>query len=453
MKSPTIPLVAGLAFTLLVIGGYAFYTLRSVGRMREVQTSIVDRNRMGSLQLIRIQNELNSLGLSMRDMLDESQGYPLEAWAAPLSRVRENLEDAIAREAGLSRRSSQAILTAAFADFWRSSDAAIALARQGERTKALEMVRGTLQPRLEALSSQTARLLVSNNEEESKAGEQVRELYAEIERSAYLLLAVSLALILLTSVGLIRSNRRLFAQLSTLAEQRRELAQQLISTQESTFRAISRDLHDEFGQILTALGAVLRRAQKHAPDSTFHEASVVVQGTLEKIRSLSQSLQPVILDEQGLVAAVAWHIAGFERHTGISVKYRGPEGATEVDLPAMKAVHVFRILQEAMNNAAKHAGVTELEVRLECRAVPRVNAGPGIKGVLSLSVIDEGRGLTATRSDGVGLAGMRERAALLGGTLTIEPALASGRGTCVSVQIPLAVEPAVETEVSSHGSH
>ena len=226
MKSPTIPLVAGLAFTLLVIGGYAFYTLRSVGRMREVQTSIVDRNRMGSLQLIRIQNELNSLGLSMRDMLDESQRYPLEAWAAPLSRVRENLDDAIAREALLSQgiRSPQqtAFLTASFADFWRNCDTAISLARRGERPKALDMVRGTLQPRLEALSSLTARLLVSNNEEESKAGGQVRALYAEIERNAYLLLGLSLAMILLTSTGLIRSNRQLFAQLSTLAEQRRE---------------------------------------------------------------------------------------------------------------------------------------------------------------------------------------------------------------------------------------
>ena len=251
MKSPTIPLVTGLAFTLLVIGGYAFYTLRSVGRMREVQTSIVDRNRLGSLQLIRIQNELNSLGLAMRDMLDESQRYPLEAWVAPLARVRENLDDAITREAQLAQgiRSPQqaSYLTNAFADFWRACDMAIGLARGGERPKALAMVRGTLQPRLEALSSLTARLLVSNHEEESKAGEKVRALYAEIERNAYLLLGLSVAMILLTSTGLIRSNRRLFAQLSTLAEQRRGLAQQLIATQESTFRAISRDLHDEFG--------------------------------------------------------------------------------------------------------------------------------------------------------------------------------------------------------------
>ena len=449
MKSPTIPLVAGLAFTLLVIGGYAFYTLRSVGRMREVQTSIVDRNRMGSLQLIRIQNELNSLGLAMRDMLDQSQRYPLEAWMAPLTRVRENLDDAIAQEARLSQgiRSPQqtAFLTASFADFWRACDTALALARGGESLKALDMVRGTLQPRLEALNSLTARLLVSNNEEESKAGGQVRVLYAEIERNAYLLLGLSLLMILLTSTGLIRSNRRLFAQLSTLAEQRRELTQQLISTQESTFRTISRDLHDEFGQILTALGAMLRRAQSHAPDSIFHEqtqeAGVIVQGTLEKIRSLSQSLQPVLLEEQGLVAAVAWHLAGFERHTGIAVQYRGP--ASGIDLPARKAIHVFRILQEAMNNAARHAKVMDLEVRLEAA-----------NGFLSMTITDEGRGIGAAKSDGVGLVGMRERAALLGGTLAITPVLPSGRGTRVSLQLPLTAADAAPPQpagVRQHG--
>ena len=97
MESPTGRLVAGLAFTLVVIGAYAAYTLNSVSRMRELQTRIVDRNRRASLQLIRIQNDLNSLALSMRDMLDPGEGYPLAAWKAPLRRIRQNLEDAIAR--------------------------------------------------------------------------------------------------------------------------------------------------------------------------------------------------------------------------------------------------------------------------------------------------------------------------------------------------------------------
>jgi signal transduction histidine kinase len=164
-----------------------------------------------------------------------------------------------------------AYLRSSFDEFWRTCDTMFERAVQGNESGAREMVRGTLQPRQEALSALTARLLVANNEEEARGGTQVREIYAGIESTAYRFLAVSVVLTILMGAGIIRSNRALFRQLSELAEQRSELARQLISTQESTLRAISRDLHDEFGQILTALGAMLRRATRLAPDSSFKE--------------------------------------------------------------------------------------------------------------------------------------------------------------------------------------
>ena len=166
-----------------------------------------------------------------------------------------------------------------------------------------------------------------------------------------------------------------------------------------------------------------------------------MQATLEKIRSLSQSLQPVILTEQGLVAAVAWHLAGFEKHTGIAVQYNGPE--SDVSLPPLMAVHVFRILQEAVNNVARHAAVRELEVRLETT-----------DGLLRMTITDEGRGLVDKKSDGMGLVGMRERAALLGGTLTVTPVHPTGRGTRVSLELPLlpAESMTLHTEEQQYGS-
>lgn len=447
MKSPTVRLLAGLAFAMLVISGYAFYTLRSVWQMREMQNSTIDRNRRASLQLLRIQNELNSLGLAMRDMLDNAGRYPLEAWGPPLARLRLSLDDAIAREAALAQphRSLQqtAFLTASFGQFWRAADEALALAGRGEQARALELVRHTLQPKQEALSAMTARLLVNNYDQDSKAAEQVTAIYAQIERNAYWLLGLSLALIGITGGGLIHSNRRLFARLSQLAEQRSELARQLISTQESTFRAISHDLHDEFGQILTALGAMLRRAQLQAPDSRFaaqtQEASEVVQETLVKIRSLSQSLQPVILEEQGLAAAIEWHVAGFERQTGIAVQYRPP--ARSFELPEAKAIHVFRILQESLNNVARHAEVDAVQVAMEVTGTQ-----------LRLTVEDRGVGLSVASRPGVGLAAMRERAALIGGVLTVEAAAESpSPGTRVTLELPL--EPATATQAIAEAHH
>lgn len=433
MTSPTSRLVAGLAFTLLVISAYALYTLRSVSRLRETQTRVVDRNRQASLQLLRIQGELNTLGLTVREMLDETLGYPLEAWQAPLARARENLEDALRREAALSqglRAPQQSVyLSATLAEFWRATDEALNAARQGDRRRALTLVRDSLQPGLAAVNAVTARWLVDSNDEEARASEQVRSLFGEIERNAYVFLALSIGLIVLTSVGLIRSNRSHFAQLTALADQRSELARQLIATQESMFRSISRDLHDEFGQILTALGALLRRAQKHAPDSALQaqtqEASAIVQGTLQRIRSLSQSLQPVILEEQGLVPAIEWHLAGFERHTGIHVQYRGPAAA--IDLHPSQSIHVFRILQEALNNVARHAQVADVEVGLHVDGTR-----------ITLIVSDQGAGVRENAPQGLGLAAMRERAGLIGGKLTLARMESTGGGTVVTLEAPLA---------------
>jgi len=436
MKTPTPALVAGLVFTLLIMGAYAAHALFSVARMRHVQTGIVERNRKGSLQLIRIQNDLNALALAMRDMLENkgsSSEYPLLAWKAPLARIHQNLDDAIRKEATLSegRRSPEqaAYLRTSFDEFWRSCDEMLARATAGDDDGARSLVRSRLQPSQEALAALTARLLVENNEEEARGGSQVSTIYEGIEANAYRFLILSVVLIVLMSYAVIRTNRSIFSQLSDLADQRSELARQLITTQESTFRAISRDLHDEFGQILTALGALLRRANRLAPDNSFREqvreAEVAVQGTLENIRSLSQSLQPVILEEQGLKAAIEWHLPVFERQTGIQVHYDPPSNwPADLDNRSAASIHVFRVLQESLNNVARHSGAASVHVSLQATETE-----------IALVVSDNGRGFPQTLRPGVGLAAMRERAALIGGDIRIEP-VAEPSGTRITLRVP-----------------
>jgi signal transduction histidine kinase len=366
----------------------------------------------------------------MRDMLDNRDRYPLEAWSSPLERVRQNLDDAIRKEAALAQgrraEDQSRYLTASFEEFWRATSRMFDVARTGGEAKARQLVRDTLQPQQEALSALVARLLVQNNDEESRASSQVAAIFSSIERNANWFLGLSMVLITLTSVGVIRSNRVLFVQLEGLAEQRRELARQLISTQESTFRAISRDLHDEFGQILTALGAMLRRADRKAPSAEFREqvqeTAAVVQGTLERIRGLSQSLQPVILEEQGLLPAIEWHLPVFERQTGIRVHYRQPE--QRLDLRSDRAIHVFRVLQEALNNVARHADVQDVRVMLDAGS-----------SSLRLTIEDAGRGIPEPIRPGVGLTAMRERAELIGGALSVTRG--ERGGTRVTLQAPI----------------
>jgi signal transduction histidine kinase len=236
--------------------------------------------------------------------------------------------------------------------------------------------------------------------------------------------------ILITSLYLIRANRQLFNQLAVLSKQRSELAQTLISTQESTLRHISRELHDEFGQILTAMGAMLARARNLAPEGSamrndLLEIRKIAQDALDKVRSLSQALHPVMLEEAGLEQTIEWYLQMVEKQTGIEISYEKSGNAFPISGNA--AVHVYRVLQEALNNVARHSGAKHVWVRL--RFTP---------SGLELDVEDHGAGFVLGRSrQGLGLVAMRERAELLEGTLSFRRPT-SGSGTVVRLEVPRA---------------
>ena len=101
-RSPTPGLILGLIITLAAVVTYSWYITRQISGLRELQNNIADRNRKDSLQLLRIQNDLNSMALGMRDMLDNEEPYPLTAWDAQFQRIRTDLEDALRREEQLA---------------------------------------------------------------------------------------------------------------------------------------------------------------------------------------------------------------------------------------------------------------------------------------------------------------------------------------------------------------
>src|SRR5215470_16481042 len=296
--------------------------------LRQLQNEMVDRNRRDSLQLLRIQNDLNSAALAMRDMLDTAGPYPLTAWSAQFGRMRTDLDAGLRLEeelAGLGRSPEQRkYLAQSLTQFWDAVDRMFALAAERKEEEAREQIRLTLQARLQALTTSVSRLLVENNEGEQQAAAQIAEIYRGVQRQLYLFLGATLAAIALTSLYLIRSNRQIFARLEDLSAQRSELAQKLIATQESTLRHISRELHDEFGQVLTAIGSLLGRLGKQAPEGSplrndLQEVREIAQSTLNNIRGLSQALHPVLLEEAGLESTLDWYIPTVERQTGIAI--------------------------------------------------------------------------------------------------------------------------------------
>ena len=442
-RSPTFGLLLGLLITLSAVLAYSVYITWQITGLRKLQTELVDRNRKDSLQLLRIQNDLNLLAVAMRDMVSSNEPYPLTAWSAQFDRIRTDLDDAMrleARYASVSRTPEQnAFLSRQLTQFWDAVDRVFELAREGKEKEARQQIQLSLQERQAALSTAVARLLVENSESEEQAGQRIVEIYDRVRRQVYVFLAATLLAIILTSLSLLRWNRRLFHRLAEISARRSELAQKLISTQESTLRYISRELHDEFGQILTAVGSMLRRAGSHAPEGSslradLQEVLETVQTTLESVRSLSQALHPVMLDEAGLESTLDWYIPTVERQTGIAICYEKQGEPFPVDGSA--GVHVYRILQEALNNVTRHSGAKQASVRLRFLA-----------RTLELEVEDRGSGFPERPSRrGIGLVAMRERSELMGGTISFSRP-AEG-GTLVRLVVPREI---AETKAESYG--
>jgi PAS domain S-box-containing protein len=219
-------------------------------------------------------------------------------------------------------------------------------------------------------------------------------------------------------------------------ELRNRLIQQAVTAQEEERRRIARELHDEAGQSLTALLVGLRTIEE---SRTIAEAAALAQRlrgiaaqTLDEVGRLSRGLHPSILDELGLSAAVTRHAQEFAQLHGVSMDVR-IEGLESEILPPLVQTTVYRILQEALTNVAKHAGARSVSVRL-------VRG----KATVELRVQDDGAGFDpAAGAEGaagdqgdrhLGLQVMRERAALLGGSVEVESQ--PGAGTTITAHLP-----------------
>lgn len=218
----------------------------------------------------------------------------------------------------------------------------------------------------------------------------------------------------------------------------RNLSGRLLQIQDEQKRRIARELHDAFGQNLAALSANLAVINNSAQDldanamKSLGECMGLVEKTCKDIRTLSYLLHPPMLDEEGLASALDLFVEGFAQRSGIKVNLAIPDDLER--LPQELETALFRIVQEALTNIHHHSGSASAEVRVLRRPAALVlevrDRGTGIRPEL-LERIRRGGA-----SVGVGIAGMRERLAQLGGRLEIQ---SSARGTTVKAVLPGAV--------------
>jgi PAS domain S-box-containing protein len=216
-----------------------------------------------------------------------------------------------------------------------------------------------------------------------------------------------------------------------LERQLHELAERVESSREEERTRIAHELHDELGQQLTAMQLDLAWLSPRLADvpepvgARLKALSGVLDSTFAMVRRLGTELRPRILDDLGLEAAVEWLSTELEERSDLHVTV-----AFDADLPAQsnaRSTAMFRIFQEGLTNVVRHAEATTVELRL--------SSDPS--GRLTLSITDDGKGLPETKKGppaGLGLVGMKERAALSGGTFRIEPGPAGG--TVITVTLP-----------------
>jgi two-component system, NarL family, sensor histidine kinase UhpB len=219
-------------------------------------------------------------------------------------------------------------------------------------------------------------------------------------------------------LAFLRMMRRLEAE-------RRRAGSAALQAQEQERARVARDLHDEVNQSLTGLLRRLEAAREAAPpelEAELDETKALANQAMRELLSLARQLRPTALDDLGLAAAVAGQIEQL-RHGEVEAEFAADGDFSELGDDAQLVV--YRVAQEALSNAARHSGADRIEVRLR-----RLGSG-GVE----LGVADDGCGFAFDESEGgLGIAGMRERALLIGGELTIESR--PGRGTTVRLHVP-----------------
>ncbi|MBI3732469.1 MAG: GAF domain-containing protein [Chloroflexi bacterium] len=269
------------------------------------------------------------------------------------------------------------------------------------------------------------------------AGGQVIGLYSldKAEAGFFREEHVRLAEMLAAPAAVAIENAILFEQARASREQLQALSHQLVGAQEAERKRMARELHDEIGQALTGLKLALEISTRLPPEGArahLDNALASVQDLIARVRDLSRQLRPPVLDDLGLVPALRSLFERYTAQTGVEVHFHH-SGLLEQRLPPDGETAAYRIVQEALTNAARHAQVGQ--VMVDCR----LKGTHGEPGELHIEVEDRGVGFDVPAALGAsasrGLVGMRERAALLGGQWVMESA--PGAGTRMKVVLPL----------------
>jgi signal transduction histidine kinase len=457
----------GLLALLALSGLDAALVLAQIqARNTAIRRAYLERSR--SLERIRAMLYLS--GTYVRDYLLDPDAAKAEASRASLAGTRRQIEGDLASYGRRLRRDEAEPfqgLRQELDGYWSSLEPVLSWDPRQRRQQGYSFLRDVVYPRRTGMLNVADRIAAVNDKQLDRGDQELARLFAGFRVRLALTLAATLALGALVAAASMRHILHLEAQttghLADLGQARREgqeLAARLVETQENERRALARELHDAVGQSLSAvlmelrnLGALLgsERSEPSQPEVggsagkdesagraleragnegsagrelRSHMATIrgLVEGAVEMVRNMALMLRPSMLDDLGLVPALQWQAREVSRRTGMLVHVAAdelPEG-----LPDEYRTCIYRVAQEALANASKHSQAQAVRITLQV-------AGGGVR----LAVQDDGRGFHTAQVRGLGLLGIQERAANLGGTLQV--ASEPGRGTLLAVTLPV----------------
>ena len=411
-------LILGFSAVIVFLVAAAFVGVNSAQLIKESAAELV-RNELVTTRLIdELQREQETLNATL---------YRLARGPELLDRAR-SLAQLDAADQAVARIVAEASGTPQ-ADLWRQLDTATrAFSSEARRLLALRNVPNystrDLLRRHEEVTDLVAKLVANNYSRAIAAQSRIDQRSSRLVNESVLLLSACLVLALLCAVFTVRITAALFRGMETQAGDLARVTWHMLENQETAARRFSHELHDELGQSLTAIKANLLSLESngHPDPARLEDCQHLVDDAIQNVRELSHLLRPTILDDFGLDAGIRWLAERFAQRTGIEVAYR----STFKDRLADETeTHVFRIVQEALTNVARHSGAAHVEINLE-REGDRIH----------LKLKDDGNGFkNGLPAGGLGLVGMRARARSIGGDLKIE----SRNGVTIDLWAPWGV--------------
>ncbi len=444
LKHRSWPLLA-LAFgaLLLLILLSEEIVLRNTSQIYGAMDKVQQDYRQSELALNQLRSERYEMALLVRDYLldpsepagDEQRRRFIELQAS-MTRCLDKVEPFLSpQEADVLRH-----LREGLKEYWAATEPVFEWAGRHKREEGASFLRRRVVPYRQmvmATASEIEDLIAANLRKQEEAS---RKAHQELHRTLRLMLGVTMSLgIVIAAVSIARltalekRTRTLWRQAEQHRQELQSLSQRLVRAQEEERKSISRELHDQIGQMLTALRMelgnleILRESAGRDFSEHLRECKTLAEQTLRAVRDMAMGLRPSMLDDLGLAPAVEWQAREFARRTGIPVHVQ-IDGRL-AGLPEGPRICVYRVVQEALTNCARHAQARNIRVTVQGRGA-----------VVSLTVEDDGKGFVVDQAagQGLGLLGIEERVRELGGKVSIFSQLQ--KGTVLRAEIPCTSE-------------